>query len=124
MLKEFKEFIARGNVVDLAVAVVVGAAFTQVVNAFANNILMQVIAAVGGKPDFNSLSFTINKAVFGYGAFLTAIINFVIVAFAMFLVVKGINKLQNMRAKKEEEAEETELELLTQIRDALVREAE
>lgn len=120
MFKEFKEFISRGNVVDLAVAVVVGAAFTQVVNAFANNILMQVIAALGGKQDFSSLSFTINKAVFGYGAFLTALINFIIVAFAMFLVVKAINKLQNLRATKEDEAEATEIELLTQIRDSLV----
>lgn len=120
MIKEFKEFIARGNVIDLAVAVVIGAAFTNVVNTFSNNILMQFLAAVGGKPDFSALSFTINKAEIGYGIFLTAVINFLIVGFAMFLVVKAINKLQNMK-RSPDEAEEapTEVELLTEIRDAL-----
>lgn len=121
MIKEFKEFIARGNVMDLAVAVVIGAAFTQVVNSFANNILMQIIAAIGGQPDFSALTLTVNDAEIGYGIFITAIVNFVIVAFAMFMVIKGINKLQNLRSKPEEAADEpTELELLTQIRDALM----
>jgi len=120
MIKEFKEFIMRGNVVDLAVAIVVGAAFTTVVNSFANDVLMQLVAAVFGKPDFSDLSFDLGDAVIRYGAFLTAIINFLIVAFAMFLVVKAINRLQNLRTKEEEEAlEETEVELLAQIRDAL-----
>lgn len=120
--KEFKEFIARGNVIDLAVAVVLGAAFTQVVDAFSNNILMQLIAAIGGQPDFSELSFTINGAEIGYGIFLTATINFVIVGFAMFLVVKAINKMQNLKKADAEEAsakEPSEVELLTEIRDAL-----
>ena len=122
MIKDFKDFIMRGNVVDLAVAVIVGAAFTAVVNSFANDILMQIVAAVFGKPDFNDLTFDLGDAVIRYGAFITVLINFLIVAFVVFLVVKGINKLQNLRTKEEEEAlEETEVELLVQIRDALVQ---
>ena len=122
MLKEFKDFIMRGNVVDLAVAVIVGAAFTAVVNSFANDILMQIVAAVFGKPDFNDLSFELGDAIIRYGAFITVLINFLIVAFVVFLVVKGINRAQNLRTKEEEEElEETEVELLVQIRDALVQ---
>jgi large conductance mechanosensitive channel len=122
MLKEFKDFIMRGNVVDLAVAVIVGAAFTAVVNSFANDILMQIVAAVFGKPDFNDLTFELGDAIIRYGAFITVLINFLIVAFVVFLVVKGINKLQNLRTKEEEEElEQTEVELLVQIRDALVQ---
>lgn len=121
MLKEFKDFIMRGNVVDLAVAVIVGAAFTAVVNSFANDILMQIVAAVFGKPDFSDLTFELGDAVIRYGTFITVLINFLIVASVVFLVVKGINSLQNLRTKEEEEElEASEVELLTQIRDALV----
>lgn len=124
MLKEFKEFIARGNVIDLAVAVVLGAAFTAVVTTFANGILMQIVAALFDQPDFSTLSFELRDTDIVYGAFINALINFIIVAFAMFLVVKGVNALQNMRKRPEDalaEKEETEIELLTQIRDALTR---
>ncbi|WP_208026916.1 large conductance mechanosensitive channel protein MscL [Rhabdothermincola sediminis] len=123
MFKEFKEFIARGNVVDLAVAVVVGAAFTQVVNAFAQGILMQLVAALVDQPDFGALSIRIRDTDIGYGAFINAVINFLIVAVAVFLVVKGLSTLQKLRSKAEEEEQElaeTEVQLLTQIRDALV----
>ena len=122
MIKEFKEFIARGNVVDLAVAVIIGAAFGAVVASFANGILMNLVAAVFGKPNFDSLTFTLGKGVIEYGKFLTALVNFLIVALAMFLVVKAINTMQNFRKRDQEEAEAeaTEIELLTQIRDALV----
>lgn len=121
MLKDFKEFIIRGNVLDLAVAVVVGVAFTDVVKAFSTNILMQLVAAIGGKPDFTSLTFKINGTPIQYGAFLTVLINFLIVAFAMFLVVEGVTVLGKMRKPSAiEEAEATEIELLTEIRDALV----
>jgi large conductance mechanosensitive channel len=120
MIKEFKDFITRGNVLDLAVAIVVGVAFTNVINAFAKGILMQLIAAIFGTVDFEALSFKINGTPILYGAFLTVLINFVIVAFAMFVVVKGINTMQNLRSREElEEAEITEVELLTEIRDAL-----
>lgn len=121
MLKEFKEFIMRGNVIDLAVAVIIGAAFTAVVNSFANDILMQIVAAVAGEPDFSDLTFELGDAVIRYGAFITALVNFLIIATVIFLVVKGINRLQNLRRREEiEEMEETEVELLAQIRDALV----
>jgi large conductance mechanosensitive channel len=123
IVREFREFISRGNVVDLAVAVVIGAAFTAVVNSFANDILMQVIGAIFGKPDFNTLSFALNDSEIYFGRFLTVLIQFLIVAVAVFLIVKGINTLQRLRRTQEEAtpAELTEIELLTQIRDALVR---
>ena len=123
MIKEFREFITRGNMIDLAVAVVVGAAFTSVVNSFANDILMQLVAAVAGKPNFNELTFTINNAVIRYGAFLTQVVNFLIVALAMFIVIKAINALRRLRptpAQETAEANSTEVDLLTEIRDALV----
>ncbi len=111
----------RGNVVDLAVAVIIGAAFTLVVNSFVNDIVMQIVAAVAGKPDFSDLSFELGDAVIRYGSFITALLNFLIVATVVFLIVKGINSMQNLRSKEQEEAlEETEVELLVQIRDALV----
>jgi large conductance mechanosensitive channel len=92
MIKEFREFLLRGNVIDLAIAVVIGAAFGAVVTSFVNDILMQVIAMIGGQPDFSGLSFTINDAEFRYGAFLNAVISFLIVAAAIFFfVVKPID---------------------------------
>ena len=123
MLKEFKEFVLRGNVMDLAVAVIIGAAFGAVVSAFANGILMNLIAAVFGQPNFDELTFTLGKGVIQYGLFLTAVVNFLIIALAMFAVIKVANAAMNVRKGREEEAEEavaTELELLTDIRDALV----
>ena len=124
MLKEFKEFISRGNVVDLAVAVVLGAAFTAVVTSFANGVLMNLIAAVFGQPNFDSLTFSLGDGVIEYGRFLTAVVNFLLVAVSMFVVVKAINTMKDLRRhdEKEEAAEAaaTEIELLTQIRDALV----
>jgi len=120
VVKEFKDFIMRGNVIDLAVAVVVGAAFTQVVNSFAKDVLMQVVGIFTGRPNFTGLSVTIHHSVIRYGSFLTALVNFVIVALAMFVVIKAINAMQHLRSRDEiEEAQLTELELLTQIRDAL-----
>ena len=121
MLKNFREFVMRGNVLDLAVAVVIGAAFTLVVNSLVKDVLMQVIAAIVGKPDFSTLTFKLGKGVILYGNFLTALINFLIVALAMFVIIKVITSLQKLRKPSElEEAEATEIELLTEIRDALV----
>jgi large conductance mechanosensitive channel len=122
VIQEFKDFINRGNVVDLAVAVVIGAAFGLVVTSFTNDVLMQIVAAIVGEPDFSGLSFDLNDTPINYGAFLTALINFVIVAFAVFLVVKAINAMQNLRKSPEEEAAEaevTEVVLLEEIRDLL-----
>ena len=92
MLKEFREFILRGNVVDLAVAVVIGAAFGAIVTAFVADIVTPLIAAIGGQPDFSGLTFKINGSVFRYGHFINAIISFLIIAAVIFfLVVNAIN---------------------------------
>lgn len=124
LITEFKAFVNRGNVVDLAVAVVLGAAFTAVVTAFVDGVLMPIVAAIVGQPDFNSLTIDIGDAKILYGVFITAVVNFVLVAFAVFLVVKALNEMQRRRAQGEAPAEEeppapTEAELLTEIRDLL-----
>jgi large conductance mechanosensitive channel len=91
---EFRAFVLRGNVIDLAVAVVIGAAFGAVVTSLVENIITPIIAAIGGQPDFSGLSFTINNSVFQYGLFLNALISFLIIAFVIFfLVVKPVNAL-------------------------------
>ncbi len=97
MIKEFREFIERGNVIDLAVAVVIGAAFAAIVASFSKDILMPIIGIFGGKPSFDEYTLTINNSVISWGTFLTAVVSFLIVAFAVFLLVKAINKMQNMR---------------------------
>jgi large conductance mechanosensitive channel len=118
-VKEFKDFINRGNVVDLAVAVVLGAAFGAVINSFVENILMRIISIIVGEPTFDDLDVTINDAVISYGSFITDVITFVSIAFGVFLVVKAYNRFK--KPPVEEVAAVTEVELLTEIRDALVR---
>jgi large conductance mechanosensitive channel len=94
ILKEFRAFILRGNLVDLAIAVVIGAAFTAVVNALVRDLITPLIAAIFGEPDFGTLSFTINGSQFAYGDFLNAALTFLIVAAVVFfLVVKPVNLL-------------------------------
>ena len=115
-VKEFKEFISRGSVVDLAVGIVIGAAFTAVVNSFVNDVLMALVGALFGKPTFNDLTLDVGDAVVYYGRFIAAVINFVIVAFALFLVVKAINSL---RRKEEKAPDLTEKDVLVEIRDLL-----
>ena len=96
MLKEFRDFVLRGNVVELAVAVVIGAAFGAVVTSFVADFFTPLIAAIGGKPDFSGLTFTINGSVFRYGAFLNSLISFLIIAAAVFfLVIKPLNTLMS-----------------------------
>lgn len=124
MLKGFKEFIMRGNVVDLAVAVVIGAAFGQVVTAIVNSLINPLIAAIFGKPDISDvLTFTINDAVFSIGAVLQAILNFLFVAAAIyFVIVMPLNKLAERRARgiePEPDPLTTDQQLLTEIRDHL-----
>jgi large conductance mechanosensitive channel len=123
MIKEFREFLLRGNVVDLAVAVILGAAFGAVVTSFVDDVLMQFIAMIGGTPDFSGLSFTINEAEFRYGAFLNAVIAFVIVAAVIFFfVIKPINALMARRKAGEEpepDAVPEDVVLLGEIRDLL-----
>lgn len=122
IVREFKEFIMRGNVVDLAVAVVIGAAFGAVIASLVSDLLTPLIAAIFGKQDFSQLTFTINGSQFRYGSFINALIAFVLVAAAVFLfVIKPINYLREKRASGEEEAPPPteEVQLLTEIRDAL-----
>jgi large conductance mechanosensitive channel len=100
MLKGFKEFILRGNIVDLAVAVVIGIAFGAMVNALVKDLITPLIAAIFGKPDFSSLSFTINSSKFLYGEFINAVIAFVLIAAAVyFVIVVPMNALAARRAK-------------------------
>jgi large conductance mechanosensitive channel len=126
MLKEFREFILRGNVVDLAVAVVIGAAFGAVVTAFVADFVTPLIAAVGGQPDFGALDFTINGSTFRYGHFINAVISFLIIgAVIFFFVVKPLNALAARRKKQEAEPEAPaeDVRLLTEIRDLLAVQA-
>jgi len=100
MIKGFKEFILRGNVVDLAVAVVMGAAFGALVTAFVKDLITPLIAAIFGKPDFSTLSFTINHSTFLYGEFINALIAFVLIAAAVyFVIVVPMNALAARRAR-------------------------
>jgi large conductance mechanosensitive channel len=124
MLKGFKEFILRGNVIDLAVAVVIGTAFTVVVNAVVEWLITPLIAAVFGQPNLDGVwNFTINEAQFSIGTILTALINFLLVAIAVyFVLIVPMNKLRELRAKgiEDEPAAPTEdVLLLQEIRDLL-----
>jgi len=124
MLKGFKEFIMRGNVVDLAVAVVIGAAFGAVVTSIVNGLINPLIAAIFGKTDISGVwNFTINGAHFSIGAILQAGLNFLFVAAAVyFVIVMPLNKLAERRARGEEPEPDpltTDQELLTEIRDLL-----
>ena len=103
MLKEFKDFLMKGNIVDLAVAFVIGLAFAAVVNSLVNDLIMPIIAMVIGKPDFSGLTFTINDAVFRYGAFITQVITFVAIAAAVFFFVVKPMQMVMARAKKSAE---------------------
>ncbi len=116
MLKGFKEFILRGNVVDLAVAVVIGVAFGAVVAAFVADVITPLIAAIFGKPDFGSLMFTINHSTFKYGSFINAVIAFVLVAAAVyFAVVVPMNAMAARRAKGEDPTTKECPECLSEI---------
>ena len=106
MIKGFRDFILRGNVVDLAVAVVIGAAFGAVITAFVADIITPLIAAIFGQPDFSALTFTINGSKFLYGAFINAVISFLLIAAAIyFVVVVPMNKLAERRARGQGPAE-------------------
>jgi large conductance mechanosensitive channel len=116
MLKGFKEFIMRGNVVDLAVAVVIGAAFGAVIKAFVGDLITPLIAAIFGKPDFSGLSFTINSSKFLYGDFINAIVAFLLVAAAIyFMIVAPMNKLAERRARGQDPTTKECPECLSEI---------
>jgi len=127
MIEEFKKFISRGNVVDLAVGVIVGGAFSKIVTSLVNDIIMPVIGIVSGGIDFTALNITFRDSTINYGAFVQNIIDFLIIAICVFLMVKFINKLTNLvkkeEAKKEEEPKKVEVSeeilLLRQINENL-----
>ena len=142
MLTEFKDFIAKGNVMELAVAVIIGGAFATIVTSLTDEIIMPIVGAIFGGSDFSSYFILLSApegyegdmsdyaalkeagaAMIGYGAFITAAINFVILAFIIFLLVRYANKAAEAMKKEEEAAEEaagpSEIDLLTEIRDAL-----
>ena len=124
MLKGFREFITKGNVIDLAVAVVIGAAFTQVVNAVVQWLVTPLIAAIFGQPNLNDVAtFTINGAQFSIGAILTAVINFLLVAAAVyFVLIAPLNKYRELRAEgaaDEPQAPPEDLLVLQEIRDLI-----
>jgi large conductance mechanosensitive channel len=134
MFSEFKAFIARGNVLDLAVGVIIGAAFGKIVSSLTDDIIMPIVGAITGGVDFSSRYMVLNDAVvpagaslaaaraaganaFAYGAFITAILNFLILAFIIFMIVKQANKYFTMTSAAP--AGPTEIDLLTEIRDNL-----
>ena len=121
MFKEFKKFIARGNVLDLAVGVIVGGSFSSIVTSLVNNIFTPIIGLIVGGVDFSSLSITFKDTKIMYGAFIQSVIDFLIVAFCLFLVVKAVNKVTHKDKKEEPKkpVESAELKTLKEIRDLL-----
>jgi large conductance mechanosensitive channel len=140
MLKEFRDFIAKGNVMDLAVGIIIGAAFTAIVNSLVNDLINPIIGLIIGGIDFTNMYVVLKgtvaegsslkaardagAVVFAYGSFITAIINFLIIAFVVFLLVKSVNRIKDAAVKKEPAAPAapagpSELDVLLQIRDAL-----
>lgn len=121
MFKEFKKFIARGNVLDLAVGVIVGGAFSSIVTSLVNNIFTPIIGLIVGGVDFSSLSITFKDTKIMYGAFIQSVIDFLIVAFCLFLVVKAVNKVTHKDKNEEPKkpVESSELKTLKEIRDLL-----
>lgn len=118
MLKEFKEFAMKGNIVDLAVAVIIGGAFGKIVTALTDSLIMPIISLILGKGGVHELTFTIGSTVFPVGVFLQAVIDFILVAFVLFLIIKTMNRFK----KKEEAAPAAtpeDIQLLREIRDAL-----
>ena len=136
MLKEFQEFISKGNVMDLAVGVIIGAAFGKIVDSLVNDIIMPIVGAIFGGLDFNNYFFGLSSAVtavtlaeakkqgavFAYGSFITVVLNFLILAFIIFLLVRYANKVMaefENKPPEEKPAGPTELDLLKEIRDEL-----
>jgi large conductance mechanosensitive channel len=120
-MKEFGDFINRGNVIDLAVGIVIGAAFTAIVNSFVNDLLMPLIGVVTGGVDFSGLAIEVGNATVAYGNFIQAVFNFLIIAFAVFWLIRTVNQIN--RREKEKPAEPAapppDVKLLMEIRDLL-----
>jgi large conductance mechanosensitive channel len=137
MIKEFKEFAVKGNMLDMAIGIVIGASFGTIVSSLVDDVIMPVVSGIFKLPDFSNLfiklsgegSFSSVEAareagasVLAYGSFINAVLTFLIIAWALFIVVKGINKLKKKEEEKGEEPKgPTEVELLTEIRDSLMK---
>lgn len=125
LLKDFREFALKGNVVDLAVAVVIGVAFNAVVTSLVNDVVMPLIAAIIGKSNFDDLTLMLGDTAIYYGRFLTALVNFLIVAATLFVIIRSFEELQKRAVRRGEvtedevKPEEAQIALLTEIRDAL-----
>lgn len=119
MIKEFKTFIARGSVIDLAVGVIVGGAFSKIVTSLVDNLLMPAIGLILGGIDFSSLSITIKDSTINYGLFIQSVVDFIIIAFCIFLIVKLINKITHKKETKEVKKKAEDIALLEEIRDLL-----
>jgi len=124
-ISEFKTFISRGNVMDMAVGVIIGAAFKGIVDSLVKDILMPLVGIFIKADSFASLSFKVGGAVIGFGNFISAVVNFLIMALILFFIVRSFNKIREREKKEEEAVEEAALtkeeELLTEIRDLLKR---
>jgi large conductance mechanosensitive channel len=118
MLQDFKKFLMKGNVMDLAVAVVIGVAFAAVVTGFVDFILMPIIGIVGGEPSFDEYFITINDSVIRWGSFVTVLVSFVILAAAVFVAVRAFEAMQSRGGDEDEDGPSAE-DLLTEIRDLL-----
>jgi large conductance mechanosensitive channel len=119
MLKEFKDFAMKGNIVDLAVAVIIGGAFGKIVTALTTSIIMPIISLIIGEVAVSEMSFTIGKTIFPIGLFLQAIIDFILIAFVLFLIVKAMNSLKKKEAAAPAPPTSEEILLLREIRDSL-----
>ena len=122
-VKEFKEFIAKGNVLDMAIGVVIGSAFGKIVSSLVDNIIMPIVGVIIGGHDFSNLTIKIGNAVISYGIFIQNVVDFLIIAFCIFTVIKMINKLSHHKKEEEKVEEEVvlsdEVLLLQEIRDLL-----
>ena len=125
LVRDFRDFALKGNFIDLAVAVVIGVAFNAVVNSLVNDVIMPIVAAIIGKPNFDDLTVVLGDTAVYYGRFLTALVNFLIIAATLFVIIRSFEQLQNRAIRRgevtEEEAkpDEVQIQLLTEIRDAL-----
>ena len=122
-ISEFKEFISKGNVIDMAVGVIIGSAFSKIVTSLVNDIMMPLIGIIIGGHDFNNLSIKVGNAKIMYGSFLQNVVDFLIVALCLFTVIKVINKFKKKQEKKETVVVKSEeVLLLSEIRDLLKKE--
>lgn len=119
MIKEFKKFIAKGNVLDLAVGVVMGSTFSAIVTSLVNDIIMPAVGLLIGGIDFTDMAIKIGKTTIAYGNFLQNVVNFLIIAFSIFVFIKFINKISHQQEKEKEKKIDPQIKLLEEIRDEL-----